>query len=799
MATKTFEELKQLAIQIRDEKTNKQNTATRVGTAMLEHINKLEQDYYDKTQTDEELKERDDKLTELSNNIINISNKLQLKNFIELPIVGETITSYISSTRKVVDTTGNNSNTLIPVTEDMIGRQIKFVPTTVPGRVSTIVFLKDKTNLDVNGATPNICDGTEIRDYNQTIFFTIPDDCNYIYITQIVKDVNYSPDGLYISDSSGKDRLSNIEDEIEDIQSKLDEQLIFINLPITGDTFPGYISGIKGTVVTGTAQSILIPVTEDMIDKKIKLVPSSTNSSGTGLAFLSDKENLDVDGATPNFCDGTTVQNYNIETVLTIPKDCKYIYTSPIIEGIDYRPKWIGIETSVSNAIDSINNNYITIEPIDIIFDKIVDKDLGIVELTGFNGKFYLKKFEISRDSVYYADVYIGPGNLSFAGIGYTDNNDMYIGYEYPANTAGSSSAVFYKLNIPDNARYVYILGVNEKYQYENPAYQDSRLYSKNFISDVNIKPNQLYYYIAKVKGNILTCVESGIEIQDNVIDSAWGIIFPKSYQHKGDKITVIAMLHGASGVVSPSVLGYSNSGWISWRQLYLDAGFAVMDINGYGVSTNNDEKSRHWGNPSSVETLKHAFDFLKKNFNINDKIILQGSSMGGILAISYALTYPNDVLCIGNFAPGILCRMAKWASYSQSVAIAWGYNSAQELINDKLSNFIGYDLFMMGFFIHNGLIQDIDWGNFDCDSYIDNQEVIIKIHMNIPYRVWVGTLDTESPYKLSKLIVNALRNGGSNATYRIYEGVGHGMCSGSEYTPTLYNEALNWYKRFVE
>ncbi len=76
MATKTFEELKQLAIQIRDEKTNKQNTATRVGTAMLEHINKLEQDYYDKTQTDEELKERDEKLTELSNNISNAKDDI---------------------------------------------------------------------------------------------------------------------------------------------------------------------------------------------------------------------------------------------------------------------------------------------------------------------------------------------------------------------------------------------------------------------------------------------------------------------------------------------------------------------------------------------------------------------------------------------------------------------------------------------------------------------------------------------------------------------------------------------------
>ncbi|MBU3807126.1 MAG: hypothetical protein H9802_01650 [Candidatus Phocaeicola faecipullorum] len=67
MATKTFEELKQLAIQIRDEKTNKQNTATRIGTQMLEHLDKLEQDYYDKTATDEELQARDEKLTELEN------------------------------------------------------------------------------------------------------------------------------------------------------------------------------------------------------------------------------------------------------------------------------------------------------------------------------------------------------------------------------------------------------------------------------------------------------------------------------------------------------------------------------------------------------------------------------------------------------------------------------------------------------------------------------------------------------------------------------------------------------------
>ena len=96
MATKTFEELKQLAIQIRDEKTNKQNTATRVGTAMLEHINKLEQDYYDKTQTDEELKERDDKLTELEEQpYASSSNSIDINGSI-ITILGDTLKIYIN-------------------------------------------------------------------------------------------------------------------------------------------------------------------------------------------------------------------------------------------------------------------------------------------------------------------------------------------------------------------------------------------------------------------------------------------------------------------------------------------------------------------------------------------------------------------------------------------------------------------------------------------------------------------------------------------------------------------------------
>ena len=77
MATKTFEELKQMAIQIRDEKANKQNTATRIGTQMVEHLNKLEQEYYNKENIDEQKEQTDAKFSWLIKNNAGDNNTFQ--------------------------------------------------------------------------------------------------------------------------------------------------------------------------------------------------------------------------------------------------------------------------------------------------------------------------------------------------------------------------------------------------------------------------------------------------------------------------------------------------------------------------------------------------------------------------------------------------------------------------------------------------------------------------------------------------------------------------------------------------
>lgn len=152
MATKTFEELKQLAVQIRDEKTNKQNTATRIGTQMLEHLNKLEQDYYDKTATDKELKQRDEKLSELASGIVirqlskSITENNQMLHFLIPTVVGTKFVAKIESS-DIANATKITS--YIVDTNSSVGTNYRSLPVTNKGKYWEVTG--DYNSDDLNG------------------------------------------------------------------------------------------------------------------------------------------------------------------------------------------------------------------------------------------------------------------------------------------------------------------------------------------------------------------------------------------------------------------------------------------------------------------------------------------------------------------------------------------------------------------------------------------------------------------------------------------------------------------------
>lgn len=182
MATKTFEELKQLAIQIRDEKTNKQNTATRIGTQMLEHLNKLEQDYYDKTATDEELKQRDEKLTELSSNQENFFFTYQ----------SDYISGYIEngtlSAGEAVNLTPVDDNRFRCVTIDVEYGKIYGIKGIASGGKTKLYSLLDKDNKLISGYT---ADGS-LDARNNTVYLYPPVNAKKLVCNFLIEGNPYS-------------------------------------------------------------------------------------------------------------------------------------------------------------------------------------------------------------------------------------------------------------------------------------------------------------------------------------------------------------------------------------------------------------------------------------------------------------------------------------------------------------------------------------------------------------------------------------------------------------------------------
>ena len=378
---------------------------------------------------------------------------------------------------------------------------------------------------------------------------------------------------------------------------------------------------------------------------------------------------------------------------------------------------------------------------------------------------------------VYYDDT------LDMSAISSSDN-PAYISSAYGIDTsmAEPKEYVMERVTLPPNTKYVAINWFNSSRTIHGAA-------EKTNINQALVKgmatAGDINYFTVEVSDPLGDSSQS-TEITDIPYQSAAAIIFPQSYSNIGKPTQVIAMLHGSDGVVSPSVLGYSNSNWLAWQNLYLGAGFAVMDINGYGVSSANDQKSMPWGNPQSVETFIKAWEYVKTRWNVNDKILLHGNSMGGVTAYSILMNHPDIVLGVGLFAPACLPYEMKFVWQTAShVCAAWGYVDEAAAEADGYSKFIGFSPLME---------SEYDWSSNDLTQQAFAAMDAKTILPNVPIRIWQGSADTVVPPQMNQLIVSALRRANIDATLRIIPDATHSLTQSS----IARNEAVSWFKRFV-
>lgn len=132
--------------------------------------------------------------------------------------------------------------------------------------------------------------------------------------------------------------------------------------------------------------------------------------------------------------------------------------------------------------------------------------------------------------------------------------------------------------------------------------------------------------------------------------DYRWcsGILrLPKGYSHLGRKSPIAFFTHGTSGWVGNGAV----QSQFNRCNYLLKNGIACFDVNGwtgcYGeeLPPNNRYNGQNMGNPAGCACAHKAFEYIKLMYNVEDKCLVVGNSMGGLLALNYANNYRNDIL----------------------------------------------------------------------------------------------------------------------------------------------------------
>lgn len=383
----------------------------------------------------------------------------------------------------------------------------------------------------------------------------------------------------------------------------------------------------------------------------------------------------------------------------------------------------------------------------------------------------------------------------------YCDKTGLYI---QPANETLT-------YNIPNDAKYLYVFEKTKYITYETVYFPESiTVEGKYYQIGINEKLTSspgINYFEVDVNTNVLpngSSEESNID-NNTTVKSAFGVRFPANYTPDGEPCRVMAMFHGYQGYVTPNVLGYTNTnGWVDFQDVFVDAGFVVFDINGYGLDyniTGND--NHHWGGPGAILTAKKAFEFIKKNYNVKDQMVVFGFSMGGQMGFSYAMNYPEDVIAVALHEPAPPTNNGFLWSLNdinkQTFADAYGYTDWNEAIADNFANFVGYSIPLSLQYYSNGVYDASGITSLDLSTTLPDG-VSLSGHIDCPIRIWQGEKKNnigEDRVKkaLVENIVTALRNGGSNVTARYCPGLRHSELKQTQYVidETLYY--LNRYK----
>lgn len=270
---------------------------------------------------------------------------------------------------------------------------------------------------------------------------------------------------------------------------------------------------------------------------------------------------------------------------------------------------------------------------------------------------------------------------------------------------------------------------------------------------------------------------ENAVLDRENMRECQCVLTLPDSYTADGEETPLILFCHGAWGRVCAEE---NRVGGVRMAARCVDAGYAALDVTG------PDEDGVGMGCPEHVFALYKAYRYAIKHYNLSERVLVGGNSMGGQTALNFANTFPGIVIAAGLFCPRLnLEGVTVDGHYCKGT---WDKTTSKE---DKPSP---RELVRKNFrFPGEEWCEENTLGFYPYKnrSFIgaDGKRVVIP---PCPIKIWQGTEDATVDPVMVREYVESVRRSGSFIELHMLENTGH------KTTPVMREELRLWFDRFI-
>jgi len=264
---------------------------------------------------------------------------------------------------------------------------------------------------------------------------------------------------------------------------------------------------------------------------------------------------------------------------------------------------------------------------------------------------------------------------------------------------------------------------------------------------------------------------------KEDIRECECALALPESYTDTGEETPLILSFHGAGSTVSEAD---NMIGGIPYAAECIKAGYAALDISGA------EPHGCTMGCPEHLFAAYKAYRYAIKHFNLSERVLLTGGSMGGQVAINFANMFPGIVIAMGICIPRLnidgvtVGEHYCIGTWDKTTPNAKGISTRDKIIDVYRLQGNEWDE-----------RNTVGFNPYKIRSFINSEGKRVTFPP-CPIKIWQGMEDkTVDPVMIEEFTAS-VRRGGCYIETHMLEGVGHAL------TDVMKKELLMWFNRFI-